>query len=275
MKSLLTRLAFFTSLLALTVLPADADAGPWTKSTGEYYVKVGQSFYRATEFRTAGGVLLSGRDYVSSTSYVYGEVGVWRRLHLQAYVPLMYSRVSVGPLSESDFGPGDALVSVQHSPLELPFPTSLRLEARVPLYGEPATPQTPARGDGQFDFALWLSAGGGLTSIPLYFYVDLGYQHRTSLTVGNRVVPEFSDGLLTLAQVGYNVADTFIVALTTSGVMPFTDDAVSEGYLTVGPSVFWPVTDLLALEVDGYLTPYARNSAHGWALGFGVSFRGE
>ncbi len=274
-KSLVLRLGLFPFVLAILVftLPTPAEAGPWTKSAGEYYVKIGESLYRATSHRTGSGLLISGTDYLSATTYGYAEVGVWDDLHLQAYIPLMYARTTPGNETFSDFGMGDARFAVQHSPLDLAFPTSIRLETKIPLYGEPATPQTPARGGQQVDFSLWLSAGGGFSNIPLYLYLDAGYQHRTSWTFGDTVVPEYSDGIVTLAQVGYNVMDTFILAVGTSGVIALEQDQISESYITVGPSVFWPLTDLLAIEFDSYFTPYSRNSAEGWSVGMGLSFR--
>ena len=259
--------------LALLVAPAFAQAGPWTKSTGEYYVKLGESFYRATSYRTGTGLPISGTDYFSATTYLYAEAGIWKNLHLQTYLPLMYSRATLVNQVFTDFGPGDAQFALQASPFPLPFPTSIRLEARVPLYGPPATPQTPARGDGQLDLTAWLSAGGGLYPIPLYFYLDLGYMVRSDITFSDLVVPNYSDSIVAMAQVGYTVLDTFILALNSSAILPLEQDNVTEGYITVGPSVFWPLSDQLALEFDGYLTPFSRNSAEGWAVGFGLSFR--
>lgn len=265
----------FTSMVVFLViaLPSIAMAGPWTKNPGEFYLKVGESFYRATSYRTGSGIEVSGTDYFSATSYLYAEAGIWENLHLQTYIPLMYSRAAIAGNSFSDFGPGDAQFAIQSSPLRLPFPTSVRLEARVPLYGPPPTPQTPARGGQQLDAALWLSAGGGLSSMPLYFYADLGYRYRSDITFDDTVVPSYADSFVGLAQVGYTVADMFILALNSSIVLPVEEDLVTESYVTVGPSIFWPLTELIALEFDGYLTPYSRNSAEGWSVGFGLSFR--
>lgn len=273
-KSLVNRWALALFLLSSFLLtPGLAEAGPWTKSTGEYYLKIGESFYRATSFRTGSGIQISGVDYFSATTYLYGEAGVWENLHIQTYIPLMYSRTAIGGTDQSDFGFGDAKLGLQASPFPTPFPTSIRLEGQIPLYGPPATPQTPARGDQQLDLTLWVSAGGGLSVLPLYFYADLGYMHRTDITFDDTVVPDFSDSFVALAQVGYTIADTLIVALNTSAILPFQEDSVTESYITVGPSIFWPITDRIALEMDGSFTPYSRNSAEGWALGFGISFR--
>lgn len=273
MNILLNRFALLLISTFLLLSPSTATAGPWTKNAGQAYIKTGQSIYRATEFRTGNGLLIEGVDYLSTTSFVYAEVGILKGLHLQTYLPLMYSRTVLGPTKSSDFGLADGQLSVQASPLELPFPTAIRLEAKLPLYGPPATSMTPARGDQQVDLALWLSAGGSLYPNPLYFYLDLGYLHRSSWTFDDTVAPELSDGIVGIAQVGYTFFDRVTTAITSSAVLPFRSDFVSQSYITLGPSIFIPLARGFALEFDGYFTPYSRNSAAGWALGTGLSFQ--
>lgn len=274
MQSLVNRLTLSASFLFLILLTSTtAYAGPWTKNTGEAYVKAGQSIYRATEFRTGNGLLIEGVDYFSTTSFIYAEVGILKGLHLQTYLPLMYSRTILGPMKNSDFGPADAQFSIQASPLDLPIPTAIRLEAKLPLYGPPDSPMTPARGDQQVDLALWLSAGGSLYPNPLYFYIDVGYLHRTPWTFDDTIAPDVSDGIVGIAQVGYTFFDRVTTAITSSAVLPFRSDFVSQSYITLGPSIFIPLGGGLNLEFDGYFTPYSRNSAAGWALGTGLSFQ--
>lgn len=269
-------IAFAFSLL-FVAMPTTVHASPWTKSAGEYYVKVGQSLYQASGYRDGEGELVEGIDYLNATTFTYAEVGLWEDLHLQLYLPLSYARSSNVFDSVSDLGFADAFLSLQASPLELAVPTSIRFEAKLPLYGRPDPPHAPARGDQQLDFTLWLSAGGGLTSVPLYFYADVGYRHRTQRTLREDQIipPDFSDAFVYLAQVGYNVADTFDIGLTTSAIVPFQREAFDESYITVGPSIFFPLNDMIALEVDGYMTPYSRSAAAGWAVGAGISFRGD
>ena len=73
-------LSFFITLILLTaasfVAAPAAQAGPWTKSTGEFYAKIGEGFYSADAFRTADGELISGTNYFSATTYLYAEYGV-------------------------------------------------------------------------------------------------------------------------------------------------------------------------------------------------------
>jgi hypothetical protein len=265
------------ALIALMGSASAAFAGPWTKQSGEFYVKLGESVYSADAFRNADGETIEGTEYLSATTFVYAEYGVLDGLHIQTYVPLLYARNRVFDESFTDFGLGDASIAVQVSPLKLPLPTSLRLDAKVPLYGEPPfgpdAAYIPARGDGQVDLTAWLSAGAGTASY--YFFADVGYQHRTSWTLSHELPGSFSDGFVYHAQVGYWLFGRAVLAINSGGVLPFEQDEISKGYVTVGPSLFFPLTDLIALEADGYFTPYSRNSAAGWSLGLGLSFRGR
>lgn len=273
MKYLTASVAIVASLFAFGIQSPSAEASPWTKSFGEYYVKLGNSVYRANAHRDAHGGVTDDVDFTSSTTMLYGEVGVWENLHLQAYLPLMYSRVTNGGDPITDLGFGDAELAVQSSPFDLGIPTALRLEAKLPLYGRPDI-GAPRRGDRQLDFTAWLSAGGGLHpwEVPMYFYADVGYRHRTQTTFNPPDAPEYSDAFVYLAEVGYEIADTVTVAVYSSAILPLSPNpALDEAYVTAGPKLFWPVTEHIAVELDAYATPYARNSGAGWAVGAGVS----
>jgi hypothetical protein len=264
---------FFSTLTALALASTSVLAGPWTKSQGEYYVKLGESLYLADAYRNSEGQVVTGADYLSATSFVYAEYGLLDGLHIQAFVPLLYAKNTVAAGSFTDLGVGDATLGLQMSPLKLAIPTSIRLEAKIPMYTSQttATGQTPARGDAQLDATLWLSGGAGNASV--YGYLDVGYQHRTQLGWDELAGGPFSDGLVYIAQVGYWAFGRAVVALNSSGVLPLTQDTVSKSYVTVGPSIFFPLTEQLSLEADAYLTPYSRNSANGWSVGFGLSYR--
>ncbi|MBA2664534.1 MAG: hypothetical protein H0U74_19760 [Bradymonadaceae bacterium] len=276
----------FAALALLFALPATlatqvptASAGPWTKSSGEFYVKFGESFYMADAFRNADGELVAGTDYFSATTYLYGEFGLMNGLHIHGYLPFVVAQNQLGGEVYSDRGFGDAMLGIQASPLKLAFPTAVRLDAKIPLYsGDISGPnalQTPARGDAQLDLTAWLSAGAGFNTIPLFFFADVGYQHRTSLTLSDTARGPFSDGLVFAAQAGYWLFDDrAIISLNTSGLMALQEDTVSKSYVTVGPSLFIPLNHFIAMEADAYWTPYSRNSAAGWSFGLGVSVRG-
>ncbi len=263
------------SAILVMVSSSTVEASPWTKSAGQYYAKVGQSVYQASSHRRGDGVLVDDISYFSTTSFLYAEVGVFDDVHLQTYLPMAYARASDGQASVSDVGFQDALLSAQASPIDVGTPTSIRFEAKLPLYGLPDPPFAPARGDQQVDLTLWLSAGRGLTQLPLYFYIDAGYRHRTSRTVRENPLPppDYSDSMVTFATAGYTVAETLDIGLFSSAIIPLSREPFDESYVTVGSSIFFPLNDLVALEADAYMTPYARNSASGWSVAAGVSFR--
>lgn len=281
MNSIRRTLSFLTTSILLTatflLAAPTAHAGPWTKSSGEFYAKIGEGFYSADAFRTSDGELISGTDYASATTYLYAEYGILDGLHLQTYIPLVAARNKFSHESHSDLGLGDASFSIQASPLKLALPTAIRLEAKVPMYSGDRSPDTPAgtpgRGDAQLDLTAWISAGGGFSSIPLYLYADIGYQYRSTITFSKTDRGPFSDSLVYIAQLGYTFFDRATLALTSSGLLALEEDNISKSYITVGPSLFVPINDLIALEADAYLTPYSRNSADGWSLGLGISFR--
>ena len=276
MKYTAVLIALLSFVAAFSFATPQAQAvGPWTKSFGEYYLKVGSNFYRADGYRTASGTHNDDTPYSNFTNYTFAQIGLWDDLHLQFYVPLEYARLSHQEREpESGFGFGDTMISLQASPLDLDIPTSIRLEARLPLYRYDL--EAPPPGEFQVDYALWLSAGGGLHSreIPLYYSLDVGYMHRSKTIFTSRLNDgrDLSDAFVSHAQVGYTVQELFDVNLGASAQVPFEMGTFDEAFITVGPSIYWPVTDLVALEMDGYYTPYARNSGQGWSIGAGISF---
>ena len=243
------KLLLTTLLLSASILSASpALAGPWTKSTGEFYAKLGEGMYSADAFRTADGELISGTNYFSATTYLYAEYGLLDGLHLQTYIPFLAAQNKFANETFSDRGLGDASIAIQYSPLKLAMPTAFRLEAKIPMYSGDRSPNTPGgvpgRGDAQLDFTAWLSAGGGFSSIPLYMYADIGYQYRSQLTFSDTPRGPFSDGAVFIAQIGYNFFDRATLAVTSSGLLALKEDNISKSYITLGPSLFIPINDI-------------------------------
>lgn len=259
---------------AILLISPAAEASPWTKDAGDYFLQLGHTYYSASEYRDGQGQIQDQADYSSNTTYVYGEVGIWEDVHLQTYLPFVDARVQQGDQSVTQRSFGDAEVALQASPLDLDVPTSVRLETRLPLYSQPDNPRAPAPGDHQVDLAAYLSAGGGLhgRDIPMYFYLDVGYMHRTEWNFDSQLPGiDFSDAVVGRVEAGYNVADTFDIAVGSSAFLPYDrDPGLDEAYITVGPSVFVPVTERFGVDLDAYTTPYSRNAGAGWAVTAGV-----
>ena len=271
-------LAMAAAGLLITASPA-AQAGPWTKSLGELYVKVGEGLFFSDSYRDSEGKIVSGQtEYLGATTSVYFEVGVWKGLQVWGYLPYLigindFPQIDRQTLNASG---GDGLLGLQYTPpLPLPFPAALKLEFKVPFYDVAETPPAfPAPGDGQLDVTFWLTAGGSLGSIPLFFFGEVGYRLRTEAFVGDGSTAEYVDGFAFFASVGYTFFGKYILAINTGGVIPLSDDNVSKGYITVGPALYIPVYRGLALEASFDPMVYTNdNASPGMGLSFGVSFK--
>ncbi len=279
MKNNLLVVIALVTLTLVAVGPSEADASPWTKSQGEYYFKLGHTYYSASGHRTPSGEVIDS-DHYSLTTFLYGEVGLWDDLHARFYLPLGYARTTYdNDTYGSYFGFQDSEWSLQYSPLDLGFPTAVRAEVKLPLYGyQFENPPVPARGDHQIDYTLWVSAGGSLHTrdIPLYYSLDMGYRWRTSTTPGSSIDFDdfqFSDAVVGFAQMGYTLGGRLDMGINSSAIIPVDRGDFDESFITVGPALFAPVNDRLALEADAYTMPFVRNTGQGWAVTAGISLR--
>ena len=121
-------------LLGLLFWPSAAWAGPWSKSAGQLYLKAWEGAYLANGFVGRDGRFQEGADHLSLTSALYGEVGVWDHLQVQAFLPYVIGRNTFD--SGNRFfaaGGGDLLLGAQWSPQLGVFPAAVRLEGKVPL----------------------------------------------------------------------------------------------------------------------------------------------
>ena len=275
MKSYIPVIAITAVFLGTALYAPAAAASPWTLDRGEYFLQLGQSYYNASEYRDAGGGIRDDASYSNLTSYAYGEVGLFDDVHLQFYAPFVaaWSEHEAGSFQHHSFG--DTLLSVQASPVDLQLPTSIRLETKLPLYAAPDEPGAPIAGDHQIDVSGWLSVGGGLHhwEIPMYFYLDAGYVHRTRANFdAQRPGGDYSDAFSARLEAGYTVAELVDLSIGTSAFLPYSfNEARDEAYVTVGPGVFVPLTERIAVDADAYFTPYSRNAGAGWAISAGIS----
>jgi hypothetical protein len=251
---------------------------------GEFYVKAGEGFFFSNAYRDTEGNLIEdgGTTYFSATTSVYFEVGLYKGLHVWGYLPYMVASNDIqddGAAYVRGSG-GDAKIGLQYTPhfVTLPFPAAAKLELKVPLYDTrvdgPLPGNFPAPGDGQLDVTFWLSAGGSLGSIPLFFFADVGYQLRTEAFVGSAVDAVYNDGFTFYAQVGYTFFDWAVLALNTGGVIPFDEGSFTKGYITLGPALYVPIYKGLAAEASFDPMVYTnRNAAPGLGFSLGLSFK--
>ncbi len=267
-------------LLGLLVAAPGAQAGPWSRSQGKFYLKLEQGFFVANSYVDASGRVVKGTEYLGATTSLYAEVGIWKELHLMTYLPYSIARNTFNDGgSFLNFGGGDAIFGVQYTPpIPMAAKTAVRVEFKVPFYDVagiegPLATQFPAFGDGQLDVTFWLSAGYALRRTPLYFVAEVGYRHRTELFVGDGDTRKFGDGFVWQAQVGYTIKKRVLVSLNFGGLLPFKQDAWTKGYATLGPSLHIPIWKGLAAEARFDPIIWARNSSMGFGFGFGMSYR--
>ena len=265
-----------------------ADAGPWTKGQGEAYVKLSESVYFAGDFVDPranvrlGASASSDVEHRSYTTALYAEVGVIEGLHAQLYLPHVVGKNDYrAGGSYLSAGAGDMSLALQWTPALAAFAHALRLEVKIPLY-DVADPKGfegvrfPARGDGQVDATVWASAGGSFAPLlPGYFFGELGHRLRTEVYVGEGDALAFADSLVFAAQAGLTAPFGLLGALNVSGVVPWSNDGVTKGYLNLGGALMYPIAGGFALEANADGTLWAQSSSHGLSLGLGVSYRLE
>ena len=268
------------ALLIAAIWPSSAIAGPWTKNLGEAYLKISENVFIAGEYvdpRAGRAEGVSDASHRSFSTAIYGEVGVFDRLHALLYLPWTAGVNSYqGSASYLSLGFGDLNAGLQWSPDILPFPAAIRAEIKVPLY-DIAQPKGydgvrfPARGDGQIDATLWLSAGTSFSEI--YLYGELGHRFRTEAYVGEGDDLRFADSFVAFGQIGWTTPISIIVAGSVNCVVPYAFDDATKGYLLLGASLFAPIGAGFALEAGVEGTAWARASSRGVAVSGGVSYR--
>lgn len=274
--------ALSSGVLSLVLLSAPAQAGPWTKSLGEFYVKLGEGLFLSDSYVDSSGRTVSGTDYFGATTSVYFEVGVYRSLQLSGYLPyIVGSNTFDDGASFIQGGGGDAVFGVQYTPpLALPIPYAVRVDVKIPLYdvdmsGIPFATQFPALGDGQIDLSFWLSAGGSVPNLPLYAYGELGYRHRTEAFIGDGPGDgrDYGDGVVLFLQTGYTFFERLLLTANFGGVLSLEKSELTKSYLTLGPGLYLPLWRGLAAEAAFDPVVYANNSAPGMSFSLGVSYK--
>ncbi len=267
--------------LATSLAPKEALAGPWTKKTGDYYVKFSELYFSSDTFVAPDGERVAGTDYLAFTSALYAELGLTKRLHVQAFLPWTFSRNAFSDQGTryATVGLGDSIIGLQTTPFDLGnLPWALRLEAKVPLYDArpPVGPDAlnfPALGDGQVDLTYWLSLGGSLYPKPVYFLGEVGYRQRTEVFYGEGNGLEFSDGVAYRAQAGYIFKERLLVAGNINGVYTPNATQFTQSFLTVGPAIGVQLVGGLWLEATVDPMLWSQNNAPGTTWSVGISHK--
>lgn len=259
------------------LLGGAAWAGPWTQNQDQYYVKLGETLFVSDAFRDATGRLQTGVDYVGWTSAIYFELGLLDGLHVQGYVPHTAAANTFDNGNRYlSAGGGDMILGVQASVPGVDLPHGLRLDIKTPLYaisdiqGREAA-LFPLRGDGQIDTTVWLSVGGSVPQTSIYGFIEGGHRFRSERFTGRSTGVSFNDSLVGFGQVGVDVHAGVLLMANSNLVMPYGDDAVTKGYFTAGPGLYWPVGGGYAIEANWDPILWAVNSAEGYSVSLGLS----
>lgn len=174
-------------------LTSAALAGAWTKAPGEVYAKLGADTFVTTRY-VAPDIDARKASYTGLQLSAYGEVGLVERLQLTAALPFVVgssvttvdSAIDTFDVRTTSLSLGDLWVGPQVALLP-DRPLSLRLDAKVPLYGLNGIGRRdpiygilyPAPGDGQVDLVPRLA--GGLSHQALFAEAHAGWMFRTGL----------------------------------------------------------------------------------------------
>lgn len=186
--------------LLLALLSPTAQAGPWVREPGHFYLKSGYVLFAADEFVDPSGATLEGSAYRGHTAHVFGEVGLVGPVQVVFNAPFVGSRNVSGETAYINRAFGDLDVGLEAGTrVADKVPVSLQVLAKVPLYDNAdllqyglAGSRFPAIGDGQLDVTAMLAAGSGISlgGFRGFTAVEVGYRHRTEVWLGDSSEPE-------------------------------------------------------------------------------------
>jgi len=284
-------------LIAASLLPLPALAGPWTKEFTQHYVKLGADLFYTTDYAdsriaTNDGGAAGVEQFVGTAVNLYGEVGVFPLWPIQLTVSLPFT---IGTTTFKDSAligdggtgkatgvrAGDLRVALQTSILRKGFQLAPSIEVKVPLYSNdrvgsglgPYRQWVPIPGDGQIDITPMMLFGGSFPSkVPLWLEAGVGYRFRTEAFVNWGTDAVFVDGVPFYAAVGLAPGRAWVV-LRVDGIKNIKEDEISREAVTVGPSVGVTVWKGLAIEARLAGDVVAKNAPRGISAGIGVSWR--
>jgi len=285
--------AQFLLFILLLFVSNSAQAGPWSRAPGKFYVKAHQGFLFSSDPTPAG---VPEIPYFDSTTSLYAEVGIFYGLQAQLFLPYKFARHTTTARDDEFYSIssfGDAIVGLQWTPpflmKKLGIPIALRMNYKVAMYDfntpdeQPGATNVsnkfPKLGEGQLDTTFWLSAGGNIPGVRgLYAFAELGYRLRSEIfIVGNGPLfnPTFQDCFVYNAQVGYFVGGKVLVMLNSVGIIPVEGDPnlFTKGMIAFGLGLYIPVYKGLAIEVNADGSVYAVNADRMFSFGFGISYQ--
>jgi len=258
MKLMRTRLCALTALV-MTLIPAAASAGPWTRDAGHAFLSLSYGTIASNNIYGADfSVQPLGARYEQHAMQVYGEVGLisrWLTLTVEQQL-LRYGRL----LGQGDtYGVGDLRMGFWTGLVTNPVRLTAAFIAGVPI-GDPSPTAGPGAaaeaeliarslptGDGEADFELKLSFGysfGKKPRWPLehYLVAEAGYWFRTQGhsrdLSGNVVFSQFADVFTYKAELGtkfpWRFIERFWFIVRLAGIESFADGVSAQNTCATG-----------------------------------------
>ncbi len=275
--------------ILLPALPAQLDAGAWTQSPGDLYLKVAGLSFRSQEYLDTEGKRLdrlekpSMEELSDSNASVYLEYGVRERLTLVASLPykrLVHKKTEVRYFEsldttitriypdENESGLADLEMRLRWRLLQDPAVVSLTLGGKLPLGYEMQEDSNVPLGTAEIDGDTRLLIGKSLYPLPGYLTSAIGYRKRGGI---------FSDELLYSFEAGFTYKNLLVKGVA-EGVRTFGDCGATgamamligdQNSLKLAPGLIWSLSERLELGADLFHIVSGCNTAAGttWALG--------
>lgn len=272
------RFACMTALAVVVMLSAvPASAGPWTREPGDWYAKAGTSWFRATSFAGADGLVVDGLTYDGYSAFLYAEAGILPRTQVVAYVPVLHATSSYPDGRQGTrTSLADVILGVQVRPLPASLPFALRLDWKIPAYSTPQDPNAlePLPGDGQHDLTGWVSLGNSWPRPRIYGFAEAGVRWRGDRTLGAEQLI-YATTWAAQGQLGWFFHRRHVVALNVRAAVPFEEDDLTRGEVFAGIAMAIALGRGLAVEFGYDLPLWIRNGADGTMATLGLSWSPE
>jgi hypothetical protein len=266
-----------TAVFAL--LLSTAQAGPWIKDPGSWYVKASGAQFQANQYIDplveADGAL----DYSSLSVLGYGEVGVAPGVQVHATVPYLWA-TNQGRETGWTYrqrGMGDGIFGVDVDIPRLEIPASVFVQARLPLYADgDRPPGYPAMGDPQVDVDVQANVGHShaLGEQWVWGIAEGGFRYRTRWTYAGNVAPyDYVNGLPYRVQVGWSpfFRDRGLgwVSADLSGIVNLaaSDTTAQWHQVNLGLAVALDTHVFVELGYQNVYRAQASSQGSGWSLG--------
>jgi len=276
-------------MLTLLLMSGLADAGPWTRELGSFYVQGGGDVYVPSEYVERGkSVTVSEDEFTGHLYTLYGEVGVSPKHPVQVVFSVPFARYRVDFEREDPFKTAEGFVTTNRFQdlrimpqvaLHKSAPIAVGVEFKQPLYSNRSICKKyntfqeicAIPGHGQNDITPWFLLGGSAKNAPFWGEIGVGYLYRTENFHKWNPKIELSDGFTWQTTTGANLGKSFWM-IKTKGVKNFKSDKVTNEYASIAPGALFTAWDHVGLDLHVGWEVWANNQSRGVTYGAGVSW---